>query len=225
MNLSDYSFPPDAEIFVEAYHQTRWMRFPFGSVEDVAEPDPTTLSQFDLTEPVLFRVKVVSKTPESGKLLGLAEEIRPRLPNETIERVYPLLDVASEDLGERPWKLAFEPTRPTLYINRGLGDKSAVARTSEFQQLVYPQIIKETLSYILLGEAYDSDEEDSWMSYWLRFAQSYHPGMKIPAVDRSKPDEFDLDEVVHWIDEVVNSFCAKRKVTKELVNTLRHTEI
>jgi hypothetical protein len=33
--LTDYDLPPDASVFVEAYRQTVWMRFPFGSLQQV----------------------------------------------------------------------------------------------------------------------------------------------------------------------------------------------
>ena len=30
--LADYDLPPDSLVFIEAYRQTNWMRFPFGQL-------------------------------------------------------------------------------------------------------------------------------------------------------------------------------------------------
>src|SRR6266571_2707793 len=70
LELSSYSLPPDAIVFVEAYRQTFLMRFNFGSISRIELPSDRFLTEFESPEGILFRVKVTSKSPEQGKLLA-----------------------------------------------------------------------------------------------------------------------------------------------------------
>src|SRR4029077_18655632 len=91
IRLSEYKFPPDARVVVEAYRQTILMRFDFGSVSVPKVPADRHLSDFLTVENVLFRLKVPAASGRPGLLLGEAEQLRPRLPNEEPQRRLPLL--------------------------------------------------------------------------------------------------------------------------------------
>ena len=52
--LADYSLPPESLVFVEAYRQTSWMRFPFGRVGAIESPSQRRLDGFELPEGFSF---------------------------------------------------------------------------------------------------------------------------------------------------------------------------
>ena len=56
--LADYDLPPDSLVFIEAYRQTNWMRFPFGQLGAILPGANRVLSQFDSPDGIQFRVKV-----------------------------------------------------------------------------------------------------------------------------------------------------------------------
>src|SRR5258708_2775968 len=78
LDLTDYDLPNDATVFVEAYRQTTFMRFPHGTV---AAPQPShdssarRLADFASGDGLLFRVKVTSTGERAGVLLAEADRI------------------------------------------------------------------------------------------------------------------------------------------------------
>jgi hypothetical protein len=70
--LSEYKLPDDAVVSVEARLQTRWMRFPFGTVGAITPAADRTLTEFDSAEGMMFSVKVtaVSGTPRQAPRRG-----------------------------------------------------------------------------------------------------------------------------------------------------------
>src|SRR4051812_26392079 len=60
LDIAKYELPEHARVFVEAYRQTHWMRFDFGTVGQVASVGNTVLSIFDNTDGILFRVRVTA---------------------------------------------------------------------------------------------------------------------------------------------------------------------
>ncbi|MFQ5688063.1 MAG: hypothetical protein ACE5GV_15555, partial [Candidatus Scalindua sp.] len=85
LNTDNYKLPEGAEIFVEAYRQAVWMRFPYGTVKDRKQPENRRLSDFDSLDGILFRVKITQSDGVHGKLLAIAERIKPRKPEDEDE--------------------------------------------------------------------------------------------------------------------------------------------
>ena len=153
LDLAGYGLPGDAKVYVEAYRQTFWMRFDFGSVGRLAAPEHPELSDFDSLEGILFRVRVTSSDGASGKLLAEADQIRGRraeeveenrepcgrpLPRRRVRAVYKQGRSGVDPLrtgrgGGHPTSTAFDPSvlvsRPDSGCqSRGRGFKSRRAR-------------------------------------------------------------------------------------------------
>lgn len=208
LSLQSYNLPPEAEVFVEAYRQTSWMRFRFGTVADLGPHDELKLDEFDSPEGVLFRARVTSRSERKGLLLAGADRIRPRRADEEEEEDnrIPLLPVKSdENMRDEVYRLDFTD-RPILLVNARVGDWRSLAREPVFVSLVYPVVLREILSRILRVERYfDTDDDDDWRSHWLRFATML-PGASDP------PGENDEDQFDVWIDESATAFCRQARM-------------
>ncbi len=71
LQLADHHFPRNAEVWLEAHRQNLWMQWPWGTVSALRVPTDRRLSEFDVPDGVLFRVRVVQPPgQEHHKLLG-----------------------------------------------------------------------------------------------------------------------------------------------------------
>ena len=201
LRLSDYKLPGDAHVFVEAYHQTQYMRFDFGQIGDMRIPGDRLLRDFDSAEGVLFRVKVVATDPH-GLLLAEADQIRPQKSTDEEENRIPLLPVVPDDnMGGKIWRLEFDDHQTLLKVHSGFGDWRALARDPVFCALVYPSVFRSVLWRIIIHEEHrDTEDDDDWRSRWLRFAVSL-PGVGDPPAE---DDEVRLDD---WVDAAASAFC------------------
>ncbi len=212
LDFAEYRLPAEAQVYVEAYRQTTWMRFPWGTVGELKPSVGRVLSEFESPEEILFRVKVVCDAPH-GQLIAEADRIRPRDPGDDDADRLPLLPVKPEDLGEEAWKVEIEAPTTRLLINSSFGDVHAVALSPEFRSLVYPAALRTILQQALCVRGTDGDlpsagEPDEWQSKWIRFCQ-HLPGIG------AGTDPFDLDDVderQRWIDEAVRAFCRRQRL-------------
>lgn len=199
IQLEDYSLPKEATVSVEAYRQTGWMRFDFGTVYELIPSENRELTEFDSPDGVRFRVRVTSGDPAPGKLLAEADQIPFQLSGEQAQKRAPLLPVASEDLDFEITKMDFSD-RPLLLINSSLGDWRAVAKLPVFVSLIYPQVLRQILTRILWVEKYhEADDVEDWRAEWLRYATRL-PGVSAP------PDETASSEYDEWVDNAVAAF-------------------
>jgi hypothetical protein len=215
LDLAGYGLPADARVYVEAYRQTSWMRFDFGTVAQIAAPSNTELVEFDSPEAILFRVRVTSTDGGGGKLLAEADRIRGRKTEETEEAAEPLLDVMPADLGAEVWRLDMSDV-PTLQINKELWDWRAVALAPGFVSLVYPAVLREILSTILIEEKhFDVDDDGDWRSRWLRFASL------IPGVPDVPAETADTGKLKEWILDAVSAFCRQQHMLSRFITSWR----
>ncbi|HEY3318963.1 MAG TPA: hypothetical protein VGP72_00605 [Planctomycetota bacterium] len=208
LRLVDYGLPPEASVFVEAYRSAPavYMRFPFGTVAAPVAPPDCALTEFEGSEAVLFRVKVVDGKDARGKLLAEADRISPISPEEEDASRIGLLPIKSENLGEQIWRVDFNEKMPILLINNTL-DKLATARSDAFIALAYPSILRQILTQILVVEKHtDLDDDDDWKTLWLRFI-SVLPGLGEPPVE----DIADVTKQQDWIEDAVSAFCSWQK--------------
>jgi len=206
LNLTRYRLPVDAEVSVEAYRQTTWMRFPFGTASAVRPAVECTLSEFQTPDALLFRVRVTSKASPRGLLLAEADRIRPAVLGEKPAKRRPLLSVRpDDDLGARIFELDFSADEhPVLLVNSRVGNWKEVCRQPAFESLVYPSALEEILVRILFVEQYaDIDDPGDWRSDWLKFA-SQLPGLTRPPGKGETQDVYDS-----WIREAVLAFARK----------------
>lgn len=207
LSLAGYDLPGEARIFVEAYRQTQYMRFDFGQVGAIRIPGDRILRDFDSTEGVLFRVKVVTSGDPHGLLLAEADQIRPRKSADEDENRIPLLPVRpSWNLGDEIWVLEFDAQETRILVNAMLGDWRAMTREPFFVSLVYPHAMRSILWRILKDEGWkDSEDPDDWRSRWLKFAISL-PGISDP------PSESDEARIEDWIDSAASAFCRRHNI-------------
>lgn len=202
INLADYALPSDASVYIEAYRQTSWMRFDFGTVGAQVIPDDRQLSLFESFEDVLFRVRVVSRAIPYGKLLAEADRIRLRQSDEQEDFRKPLLPVISKSLNGIVSRVDFED-RPRLEINSAIGNWRELAGTPAFRAMVLSYAVKEILTRILHIEKFcetDTDDLDDWKTQWLKYAAAL-PGVGNPPEDCSNEGRVD-----DWIDTAVSAF-------------------
>ena len=211
--LPDYKLPEDALVFVEAQIQTRWMRFPFGTVGAPTPAPDRRLAEFDSTEGLQFSVKVASTSGRPGMMLAEADRIPVRLAGDSEGRRSPLLPVKTEDIGHEVYRVDFSGQTPMLLLNRSAGEKDSIARSPLFMSIVYPAAFREVLARICHVEGVrDSDDNgDSWEARWLRFAESL-PGM------RKAPDKDDDASVDEWIDDAVARFAKQQNMLERFIS-------
>jgi hypothetical protein len=202
--LAGYNLPGDATVSVEARLQTRWMRFPYGTVGAITPPADRTLTEFDSVDGILFSVKVTAVSGNPGKLLAEAEGIPIRFPGEVEERRTPLLPVKSDEIGHEVYKLDFSNDPPLLLVNRGAGDKDAIVRSPLFMSIVFPAALREILNRIIHVEDFDDPDDDgeSWQARWLKFATALPCVGAIPAEDEGDRNQ--------WIDDAVAAFARQQ---------------
>lgn len=219
ITLGDYELRGDALVFVDAYRQTKRIRFPFGTVECLRQPPENECQlggEFSTPDGVLFRVNVVD--PTTGMFLAQADRINPDRKGGRES----LLSVIPADLGQECWNVNFEGERPILQINEDIYPDWRSASTSpDFLSLVYPAVLREILNHILRVEGYNgTDEDDSWSSLWLRLAENRF-GAGSPPVQDEYEDDIPTEQIDEWIDGAVAGYARR----EEALRTYRDGEV
>jgi hypothetical protein len=204
LDLGEYDLPEDALVFVEAYRQTSWMRFEFGTAGAVTAPQECALTEFDSPDDIRFRVKV-TQASDTHVLLAEADRIPLHRPEESQDRRVPLLPVKPHLLGDEIYRVDFSDDRPRLLVNKDAGDWRAIAKSPAFASLVYPAVFREVLTRIVMvNEFDDSTDSTDWRSLWLKLAEL------LPGVGEC-PKTNDDDDSSDWIDIAVQAFATKLK--------------
>lgn len=204
LRLEKYKLLDEAKVFVEAYRQTHWMRFNFGSVTSLSPPKNRTLSIFDNVDGILFRVRVTSTSASNGLLLAEGDRIPFRSKDEKPQRRIPLLPVVPEDLKDEICKVSYEGSGPELIVNSSLGNWRGLARDPVVIALIYPLVLRDVLSRVCYIENdFDLDDRSDWRTRWCKFAELL-PGMDV------YPE--DINEREDWIDSAVASFARRNAV-------------
>lgn len=211
LDLSSYGFAPDARLFIEAYRQTTMMRFDFGTV---SVPTPATdryLTDFESEAEIMFRVRVTAVSERPGVLLGEADQLRPRNPDEEPDQRISLLPPVPADLGEEVWRIDFEAA-PILLVNRNLPDWKQTVRSETFRAFVYPAAFREVVHRILFLEGHTTTEDMSdWRSRWLLFTTRIPGAGGVPKAH----DEYD-----DWIENAVAAFARQFTLRSRYVKEL-----
>jgi hypothetical protein len=183
-----------ASVVVEArristgsYHRQN-----LGTVVDVEKTiAPIELPEFPDETEITFRFKVVDG---AKKLLGEVDGIRvgERTPSDR----EPLIFLIPTDLKEELWKIDFDdPSGPRVLVNRRLPNSTALlTRDPLVRGLILPQIVRQVLG----AAATTEQQSDQWVANWMALAERL--GHADP------PNVEDPDEVLEWVDKVVESF-------------------
>jgi hypothetical protein len=216
-NLSEYNLPDSGVIYLEAYSSgsADVIRFMFGTV---GKPDNASGILNDISkEAATFDFKVVDESQIAGKLLALAESIKPVSEEDEESGQQSILPVNPVDLGARIWRLNFVHSRPWLEVNNQIPNIMTIIKEDrKFFALAYPSIIQQILTKILIINGFYDAESDpgDWQVQWLKWAIHWHP-------DNAPPKEGDLfecsDDWCNWIEQVVNSFCNKHNMRDKFI--------
>jgi hypothetical protein len=211
LKLDGYELPSDAHVYVEAYRQTTFMRFPHGTA---AHPEPPAnvdrrLTEFASPDGMLFRVKVTSTGDRDGVLLADGDRIPISADEEQPDNRIPLLPPAPADLGQEVWRVdGLDSTSgPMLLVNSKVSDWKAVAASPLFRSLVYSAAMRQVLWYVYkVDETRAMDDIDDWRCRWLMFASAL-PGVVDPPLTSDDDAEWE-----DWINTAVESFARQHKM-------------
>jgi hypothetical protein len=210
INLTEYGLPDNAQVFVEAYRQTTFMRFPHGTV---AAPQPprdlaARLTAFATGEGLLFRVKVTSTGDRAGLLLAEADGIPVSDDAEQPDNRIALLPPAPGELGQETWRVDLTGANgPLLLVNSRVSDWKAVAASPLFRSIVYPAAMRQVLWHIYkVEETRTMDDPDDWRCRWFAFAAAL-PGTGDPPLTSDDDEEW-----ADWITEAVESFARQHQM-------------
>jgi hypothetical protein len=208
LKFAHYKFPYNAEVWIEAHRQNLWMQWPWGTISTMRAPANRQLTEFDVPDGVLFRVRVVQPPgQENHKLVGEVDGIQPVKAGEANSRVRHLIVPVPDALDQELWKLDLEHEPPQLLVNRdALPSWKDLARSPHFIALVYPEVLRRILAKILVEDKWSEDDEDSdWQSDWIRFARNLGGLAPVPLPDQKQ----DRDA---WIDDAVAAFSRRMQL-------------
>ncbi|MBO3803983.1 MAG: hypothetical protein JTT11_08985 [Candidatus Brockarchaeota archaeon] len=209
-------------VFIEAYYDSSYMRFPFGTVGQIRPPSNRELTDIDRGSIVFFRVKVVDESEQVGKILAEADGIVPHNMESVSAKRLCLLPVVFKDLGPAVWRLQYD-SRPVLEVNNripGVGDaiKDIVRTDRAFFALVWPAVLRELLTKILIIDEHDPLDVDlgNWRVQWLVFVRLFYAHQ---APQFFSDDPSTREEQLRWIDEAVRAFCSVHGVAEKYGST------
>lgn len=208
LKLAHYKFPHNAEVWVEAHRQNLWMQWPWGTISAMRVPANRLLTEFDVPDGVMFRVRVVQPPgQENHKLVGEVDGIQPVKAGEADDRRRPLIVPVPDALDQELWKLDLEHEPPQLLVNRdALPSWKDLARSPHFIALVYPEVLRRILAKILLEEDWSDDgEESDWQSDWIRFARNLGGLAPVPLPGQRQDREA-------WVEEAVAAFARRMQL-------------
>lgn len=207
INLQGLELPFDAKVFIEAYYRTDRKRFDFGTVGNILEPQNSDLSDLGYLENLSFRIKIVDTSTKYGLILAEADKIKPHKEEGTEEKIQSILATEFNcELGHQIWRINFSSSPPILELNKNIPNiRSFTKSDPAFFFYVYPQVIKEILTYMFFIELFDPDEStDEWLFNWFEFAKNIYPESVPKRFNPSDPDT--QLEIIEWIDKVINEF-------------------
>jgi hypothetical protein len=214
IDLTSYSLPPDARVMIDAYRNTAWQRFEFGTVGAVQAPEDRLLREFGAGEGVHFRVKVVephSHGATAARILAQADGIKPKEdgPRRSLLPLDP-----DPSLTKEVWRLEIdENDGPLIKVSTHLvRDRQALARSPAFRSLVLPEVLRRVLTWALEDDL-PGDDEDDWETprgRWIRFGCGLL-GQTEPPENLDDRDE-GADARDAWIEQAVNRFCHSNRI-------------
>jgi hypothetical protein len=220
ISLNPEDFPDDAELIVEAYDRSSFMRFKCGSLKSPVFPEDRHLTEIHSTNAILFRVKVVDPTTQHGKILAAADRLTSVGESQEDARRISLLPVSYADLGKEVWKLDFWNTGPVLILNKRIESVSVseIVKTSDlFFSLVYPSVLREILVHILvIDDTFEEEDPELWQNLWIRFVESLPDVPKITGTSEFENSSSDPAFFLNWIDnDVIPAFCRKYMIKEK----------
>jgi hypothetical protein len=214
IDFKDFEAPQEADVVLEATcaGSNTIRRYSWGTVGQLSPPDDRALRDLH-GENVFFSLKVIDRAERFGRILGLAENIRPLKggPKAATGR-RGILPVEKADLGDELWKLDFRPEDVFLLVNQRIqGLSERVRFDASIYPLIYPAIIREVLRRALDEQTDDEEDTERWPVLWLKFGRRLHPeGLQPPESEEEAEQE-------EWIAEVVSAFCREHSLREKFI--------
>lgn len=213
-DLKDLSLNPVARVYLEAYHRAEHKRFDLGTVQDLKTVNGLELSPMAYSDNLKFRILVVDETQQKhGLIIAHADGIKAVGENE--QPAHSLLPVQFEDTAQEIWRIRYEDQGggPILYINNRIPNIEARARRDpSFIMFVYPQVLRNVLTKILLIDRHDFSEElDTWKDEWIMFAKMSAHIDNPPYYDGEDYSSESIVDMEKWIDSAVEGFSYSRR--------------
>lgn len=214
-DLNEIKYPSDTKIYLDAYHKTDRKRFDFGKIDHFTIPEDLTIDELAYTDYLQFRLILIDESFGNGKIIAHVDRIK---ADQDADKS-PILPVKFDDLGQQIWKIEFtgEEGSPILSINNNIPALENLVKTDPiFFMYVFPAAIKEILSHMIFIDTVENAEDPTitWHNDWLIFSKMIIPHEPRPNINSS---EYDKDDVVKWIDMVVEEFCNNSRKEWELV--------
>lgn len=192
----------DARVFVEAYHRTTRQRFDYGTVAATKEPtlEARNLNAFADWRLVHFRVRVSDVTKSAGRILALADRIKPQGLEDQEEA--DLVRFCDADLDGRLWDMDFDDNGPIVQIEREAGGAQEVGRSDQFRASVYPEILRRTLQRALIEDEAAWDDDEHWLSKW-------YEGFLKAKLNMPAPPTESVATKSEWIEQAVICFARR----------------
>jgi hypothetical protein len=116
-------------------------------------------------------------------------------------------------IAPRAWKLDIqENAHPVVLVDKRINDPRTWAKTNPvFVACVLPAILQMVFSDIL-SKPDPADTE--WMADWLKWADTLMPGNPPPE------DSQDSKACNDWIEQLIESFCQRHRLSDRIVNEL-----
>jgi hypothetical protein len=207
LDLKGLGLSDDAKVYIEPYHKSSFMRFPFGTVAIPQTPKSTILTDIPSTSIILFRVKVVDETTKLGRIIRVADKIKPKNLEESGNRMSILHIDWDKDLDQQIFRVTFpDNDYPRLEINKRIENAKELVKSDQvFRSLVFPVAVRMVAERIAMGGF--EEEDDSWQSTWLKFIK----GVLHVNVEVEFDDDSNEEEINYWVEEIVSAFCRKNK--------------
>ena len=222
IELPDNGWPQDAVVVMEAMCAGSPIvkRFNCGTIGNLASPRDVALEGIT-GQNVFFALKVIDQTERIGRLLGIAENIRPIETGKQTEAgrrgILPVESVST--LGQQLWQLDFRDHDVYLLVNDSVPGLSERMRSDPMiYSLVYPEVVRQILKRAIEQNIDIEEVEDRWPYLWLSFGKNLHP-------EREKPPSPDDEESKEdWIEHVVASFCSMHALRDKYSVTLNRLD-
>lgn len=215
VDLSRLDLPPDSAVLLEVSARTRLERFQMGTVAEPAPLEDHVLGAVRDPDDVRMRIKVVGGRGElAGRLLAVADKLRPEIAGSPGTTGRPLLRFRSDDgLGQVPWSLDLADDDPVVLVNSKFGDWQAVASSPEFISLVYPEILRQVAVWVATT-ASDGELLEGALRDWDLLLSDLGNGISELGAD---PDPESIEQ---WATRAAGRFAARFSMTDKACSVL-----
>jgi len=208
---------PRGRVYVEPYVGSSSMRFDFGTVSRIVQPESCVLTDIDVGANILFRVKVVDESSEIGRILASADGVNAERDSDGDDRK-PLLPLRTADLAEEVWRLSVDKDAgPVLILNNRIPEISERLMSDFLMQgAIYPEVVRQ-LARAVYGETVGVDDDAEWVGEWKNWF--------VEQIGRSIEDDelADVDAVTLLTDETIpDAFSTKRRYASLIAASLNN---